>query len=136
MADVYIEGHPDFTAAGGKKIDGEQETVGGQTVFRQRVRVAPAQGIGGAGENADIDTSAEQLTTSSVPAKFGVRVLADITNSGIVYVGPSGVTADSADATDGFPLYPGDSLFLPVENANLVYVIASTNNQKARWIAV
>ena len=63
-------------------------------------------------------------------------VIADPTNTGIIYVGASGVTADSADATDGWPLYAGDSMTLPVNNANVVYVIASTANQKIRWIAV
>lgn len=92
--------------------------------------------IGGQGENADIDTAAEQITTSSVAAKFGVRVMANPTNSGIIYIGTSAVTADSADATDGYPLYAGDSIFLPVNNANLVYAIASVNNQALRWIAV
>lgn len=88
------------------------------------------------GENADIDTASEQVTTVSSVAKHGVRVIADVANTGILYIGGSTVTADTSDSTDGFPLYPGDSLFLPVNNANLVYAIASVNNQKLRWIAV
>lgn len=88
------------------------------------------------GSNRDVDTAAEQITASSIAAKFGVTVKAATSNTGIIYVGNSDVTAGTTDATDGFELYPGESITLPVNNANLVYVIASANNQIVYWTAV
>ncbi len=87
------------------------------------------------GSNLDIDTTAEQITTTSFAAKFGVTIKADITNTGIVYIGNSDVTAGTTAATDGFPLSAGESLTLEVSNSNIPYAIASANNQKVYWVA-
>ena len=87
------------------------------------------------GSNRDIDTTAEQITSTSFACKFGVTVKADITNTGIIYVGNSDVTAGSTAATDGFPLSAGETLTLEVNNPNLLYAIASANNQKIYWVA-
>lgn len=87
------------------------------------------------GSNLDIDTTAEQITSTSFACKFGVTVKADITNTGIIYVGNSDVTAGSTAATDGFPLSAGETLTLEVNNPNLLYAIASANNQKIFWVA-
>lgn len=88
------------------------------------------------GSNQDIDTTAEQITSTSFACKFGVTVKADITNTGIIYVGNSDVTASGTAATDGFPLSAGETLTLEVNNPNLLYAIASTTNQKIFWSAV
>lgn len=88
------------------------------------------------GSNLDIDTSAEQITSTSFACKFGVTLRAPIANTGILYIGNSDVTASGTAATDGIPLYPGDSLFLPVTNSNIPYAIASANNQTIYWMAV
>lgn len=88
------------------------------------------------GSNLDIDTAAEQITSTSFACKFGVTLKADITNTGIVYVGNSDVTASGTAATDGFPLSAGETLTLEVTNSNLLYAIASANNQKIFWVAV
>lgn len=85
------------------------------------------------GSNRDVDTAAEQLPNQA--AKFGVTVKAARNNTANIYVGKSDVTADSTDATDGFELGPGESLFLPVNNANLIYVIGGAVNQKVFWVA-
>lgn len=87
------------------------------------------------GSNLDIDTTAEQITSTSFTCKFGVTVKADITNTGIIYVGNSDVTAGSTAATDGFPLSAGETLTLEVNNPNLLYAISSANNQKIYWVA-
>lgn len=88
------------------------------------------------GSNRDVDTAAEQITTSSITAKFGVVVKAASSNTGIIYVGNSDVTAGTTDATDGFELLAGESVTVKVNNANLVYVIASANNQIIYWMTV
>lgn len=88
------------------------------------------------GSNRDIDTSAEQITSTSFACKFGVTLKADIANTGILYIGNSDVTAGTTAATDGFPLSPGESLTLEVTNSNIPYAIASANNQVIYWAAV
>jgi len=88
------------------------------------------------GSNRDIDTSAEQITSTSFACKFGVTLKADMTNTGIIYVGNSDVTAGTTAATDGFPLSAGETVTLEVTNANIPYAIASANNQIIYWVAV
>ncbi len=88
------------------------------------------------GSNLDIDTTAEQITTTSFAAKFGVTVKSAATNTDTVYIGNSDVTAGTTAATDGFPLEPGESITLPVNNSNLLYAIGASANQKVFWSAV
>lgn len=88
------------------------------------------------GSNRDIDTVAEQITATSFACKFGVTLRADDANTGVLYIGNSDVTAGSTAATDGIPLAAGESLFLPVNNSNIPYAIASANNQIIYWVAV
>lgn len=89
------------------------------------------------GSNLDIDTTAEQLVASSVACKFGVTVKSATTNTGTVYIGASSsVTAGTTAATDGFPLEPGESVTVPVNNINLLYGIASAADQKVFLMAV
>jgi hypothetical protein len=87
------------------------------------------------GRKSAIGATALQMTTVSNPATKGVSVVASSTNTGIVYVGISTVTANAADATDGYPLTAGSSITLPVSNANLVYVIGSATGQAVFWAA-
>lgn len=88
------------------------------------------------GSNRDIDTTAEQITSTSFACKFGVTLTADASNTGILYIGNSDVTAGTTAATDGIPLAAGDSITLPVTNSNIPYAIGSANNQIIYWIAV
>lgn len=88
------------------------------------------------GSNLDVDTSAEQITTTSFNAKRGVVVKADSANTGIVYIGNSDVTAGNTAATDGIPLSAGESAEIEIDNPNKLYAIASVVNQKVYWMAI
>jgi len=83
-----------------------------------------------------IGTSAVQITTSTFQCVKGMLIRADPANTGIVYIGQSDVTANSAAATDGLPLEAGDAVMIEVNQVNLVYAIASAAGQKVFWIAV
>lgn len=86
------------------------------------------------GRNSDIDNvAAEQITASSIACRHGVWLHADPANTGIVYIGNSDVTIATADGTDGWPMYAGNTIFVHVENVNLVYAIASAANQVVHW---
>lgn len=52
------------------------------------------------------------------------------TNTVPVFIGDSGVTVNT-----GFPLGPGESIFLSV-SSNTVYAVASSNNQNIAWVTV
>lgn len=56
-------------------------------------------------------------------------------NSDPVWVGGAGVTADSA-ATGGMPILPGSSMFVPLERANLLYVISTAADQDIAWMVI
>ena len=88
------------------------------------------------GRNSDVDTTAEQLTATSVRCSRGVVVKAANSNTGTIYVGNSDVTANSADATDGFELGAGESVTIEVDDVNKLYVIASAANQVVYWLTV
>ena len=88
------------------------------------------------GAKSSISTSAVQITATDIKCVFGVLVKAAAGNTGIVYVGPLGVTAGTADATDGVELSAGDGFLIEIDNANKVYVIASAAGQKIFFVAV
>lgn len=88
------------------------------------------------GSNLDVDTAAEQVTTTSMAANRGVLITSDPANTGVVYIGNSDVTAGTADATDGIPLNAGEGVFIEINNANKLYAIASAVNQKVFFLVV
>ena len=87
------------------------------------------------GSNHDIDIVAEQMTSVDFDCNNGCLICAGHNNTGVVYVGKSGVTAGTNESTDGFPLNAGDSLVIEVSNVNLIYLIADAENQKVFWVA-
>jgi hypothetical protein len=60
----------------------------------------------------------------------------DSPNSAPVYVGGAGVTADNMPETGGMPICPGETLFVPLENLELLYAISTAANQQLAWIAM
>lgn len=86
-------------------------------------------GIGPSGV-AMVDSSNEVIEN-------GVLIYADQLNTDKIWLGEQGLTADSADSTDGFPLSSGDSLFLPIRQITEIYVTSGTDsNQKVWWVLV
>ena len=88
------------------------------------------------GANGDVDTIAEQLTTTKIAPTIGILIKASNTNTGIIYVGNSDVTAGSADATDGFELNAGESLLIEGRDISEIYVIASAVNQRVSYLII
>ena len=87
------------------------------------------------GAKSAIGTSAVQLTTIEHHCLNGISITADKDNSGTVYVGLSGITAGTVDATDGIPLEAKDSVFIEIEDIRKIYVIGSAAGQKVWWLA-
>ena len=55
--------------------------------------------------------------------------MAAIANTGIIYVGGSGVTAAT-----GVALYAGDVYSVDMDNLNDVYVISSVDGEDVQWV--
>lgn len=88
------------------------------------------------GSKGSVGAAAVQIVATKTRCFRGVQVKADSSNTGVVYVGNSDVTAGSAEATDGFPLSAGQGLFVPVQDAATVYVVGSSAGQKVYWVTV
>lgn len=87
------------------------------------------------GSKSGIGTSEVALASAQALTK-GVTVKAAIANTGIVYVGKTGLTNGTTDATDGFELGNGESCFIQTDNFNDVFVIGSAAGQKVFFIGV
>ena len=78
------------------------------------------------GENDTVGTSAEVLTSST--ACKHVDIMAAVANTGIIYVGGSGVTTAT-----GIALYAGDVYSIDIDDLNDVYVIATVNGENVQY---
>ena len=67
----------------------------------------------------DLTDSAAQL--SIAPCKH-VDIMANLSNTGIVYIGSSGV-----DATKGIALYPGDVYSVDITNLSILYAMSTVS---------
>ena len=107
----------DVNIAGGASIDIGDVEVKGHAAIAD-------------GNNATVGTSAEYLygDSTSVPCKH-VDIMAAIANTGIIYVGATGVTAST-----GIALYAGDVYSVDIENLNLIYVLASVDGEDVQWV--
>lgn len=88
------------------------------------------------GRATGVGTSAVPLTSVDVHLAKGVQLKADEANTGTVFVGGAGVTAGTTPATDGFPLAPGDGLFVPIDRASKLRLIATAASQNVYWLAL
>jgi hypothetical protein len=69
--------------------------------------------------------AAECIVPGSTPCNNGVLIQADLANTGIVYVGGTAVAAGQ-----GMQLRKGDSMFVRVTNANLLYCVGTAAGDK------
>ncbi len=96
----------------------------------------PVAKKGKTGRKSDIDTTAAPLVSEAddMVLNKGVQVLTSSANTGTIYVGYGDtITADSDDATDGFPLAPGAAFFFPCRHLRDVWVISSTGSSQKIW---
>ena len=106
----------DVNIAGGASIDiGDVEVKGHSTISHYR--------------NTDVSSSTpEQLTTNDRPCKH-VDIMATITNTGIIYIG-----GEAVSSSYGIALYAGDVYSVDIENVNLIYAIASVDNEDVQCV--
>ena len=68
------------------------------------------------------------LTISKEPVNRGILVVADLTNTDLIYIGGNKVTV-----LTGWPLLPGEAVEIPVDDASSIYCVAN-QQQNLSWI--
>ena len=105
---------------GSGKLNVNATLVAGATIDIGDVEILGHSTIGHGNNTAVSDSTAEVLTTST--ACKHIDIMAAIANTGIIYVGGSGVTAAT-----GIALYAGDVYSLDIDDVNNVFVLASVD---------
>jgi spore maturation protein SpmB len=82
------------------------------------------------GHNNDVDTTAEVLEAGSEAIRR-IDMQAFSTNKGTIYVGDSNIDTDGT--AGGIALSAGDFYSIEVDDKDLVYVVASQDNQKISY---
>ena len=118
-----IDNDNDVVTVTNNKLDVNATLVAGASIDIGDVEVTGHSSIGNK-RNTDVDSSSnEQFTTDDTPCKH-VDLMEATSNTGIIYVGGSSCTASNSVA-----LYPGDVYSMDISNLNLIYVMASVDNQ-------
>ena len=103
----------DVNIAGGASIDiGDVEVKGHATVGQFALNVRTVGG-GGSGPTRLSDNDCKHAD-----------IMANISNTGIVYIGIAGVSA-----TTGIALYAGDVYSVDIENTQLLYALPTVDNE-------
>ncbi len=63
--------------------------------------------------------------------KYGIQLKALAANTGIIYVGKSTVSSSLC-----YPLAAGETLFLPIDNTDVLRALASVNNDKLHAVVI
>lgn len=93
---------------------------------------------GETGRKSSISDTPVRLTEIDLKADVGIQVLSDKNNGGQLWLGiRDDITVDTADATDGFPIDPGQGLLMPVRNIRDIFVVSPSGlTQIARWMII
>ena len=115
----------DVNIAGGATIDiGDVELLGHSTIVSY--------------QNTTVGTSAENLNGgsasggnglggSTIPCKH-IDIMAAVANTGLIYVGGSGVTT-----LTGIALYAGDVYSLDIDDVNNIFVLATEDGENVQY---
>lgn len=86
--------------------------------------------------HTSVGTSAIRVVPQDLDLKKGLQIKSAAGNTGVVYLGRSNVTANSNAQTGGYPLQPGESIAIPIDEAKQIYVIASQVSQDVAWMGI
>ena len=104
--------------------------AGGTTIDIGDVEIKGHNDIAHGSNTSVSDSTPEYLygDATSVECKH-IDIMASISNTGIIYVGGSGVSAST-----GIALYAGDVYSMHIENMRSIYVIASVDTEDVQWV--
>ena len=130
MADVgrsavrIIDSDNDVVTVTNNKLDVNATLVGDLDLDIGDVEILGHDAIGALEQN--VTDSAVVLASNACKH---ADIMARLSNTGIVYIGRSGVSADT-----GIALYPGDVYSVDIDDLADIYVIASVNNEDVQWV--
>lgn len=78
-----------------------------------------------------VSTTTIRIDTSATKCHQGMQIIAATGNPGLVYIGNSGAHAGS-----GFPLAPGASIFVPIDDTSKVWASGATGTNTLNFIAI
>jgi hypothetical protein len=73
-------------------------------------------------------TTGSQLIVASTALKTGVTIKSDPSNTDLIYIGNSGLSA--GNTANGYPLESGESFFVECSNANLIHLTGITGDRR------
>lgn len=120
-----IDNDNDVVSVTNNKLDVNATLSAGASIDIGDVEITGHSSIA-SGENDTVGTSAEVLASST--ACKHVDIMASVANTGIIYVGGSGVTSST-----GIALYAGDVYSLDIDNLNDVYVVATVDGENVQY---
>lgn len=133
MAEVQVPFFADGTPAT-VVIDGVTYRV---AVVNADGRLVVALDLGALTPPTTLDNNQRTVTTAGArvqlqtQACLGVTVKAKSANTGLIYVGDSGVTS-----ANGHILAAGDAVSLAIDNVNRLWIDASVDGEGVSWLAV
>ena len=124
---ILVDEDGDAVTVTSNRLDVNAILVAGATIDIGDVEITGHSTIGHGNNTAVSNSTAEVLTTST--ACKHIDIMAAIANTGIIYVGGSGVTAAT-----GIALYAGDVYSVDMDDLNDVYVISSVDGEDVQWV--
>ena len=84
-----------------------------------------------------VGTTIAQLMDKTFSVTYkGVLIVSDPDNTVTIFIGRNGVTSDKDAETGGIPLSPDRSIFIPIEDPTLLYVISGSASQLVAWMSM
>jgi hypothetical protein len=88
------------------------------------------------GARLSVGTTPIKLTEEYEELDRGLVIKADPDNTAPVYVGREGLSAGEVEELCGYPLFPGDTVTIEIEDASKIYVVAASGTQKVYWLGI
>lgn len=107
----------------GKVVSGKVKVeLADKSPWDGQVSIESLDGINSFQKTVSTAGIAEQLASSSVIKSIAIKALS--TNTGIIYVGGSGV-----DSTNGYELEAGEGLTLLIDDPSIIFIDSSVNGE-------
>jgi len=84
------------------------------------------------GGRKDLTTNAAQLTTTTQIVKVGIHLKSPSTNTDVIYIGGRNLLTGP---NDGYPLDPGESLFIECDALGKIFARSNSGTQVLNYIA-
>lgn len=81
--------------------------------------------------NKSVTSTAGQIYNGTFAIKTGIHIKSPVSNTETVYIGSNALATSSIN---GYPLEPGESLFLEIDNINKIYAAAASGTQTIHFI--